>query len=54
MTGNSTKLGLKKYEPKVFPDHLMRAPLDTSSSPKRSQASFQSKGKSLKEKSNMK
>ena len=50
MTGTSTKLGFKRYEPKQFPDHLMRAPMDTSgpSSPKRPQSALPIKGGSGK------
>jgi hypothetical protein len=31
----SAKLGFRKYEPRIFPDHLMRAPMEsfTASSP---------------------
>ena len=38
MTASQAKLQVKRYEPKQIPDHLMRAPLDSSfsaSSPKR-------------------
>jgi hypothetical protein len=39
IAGNNAKLLVKRYEPKQFPDHLMRAPMDTSftssASPKR-------------------
>jgi hypothetical protein len=50
MSGTQTKLAVKRYEPKQFPDHLLRAPLDTSSvsSPKRPHSSMPGKGGSGK------
>lgn len=39
ITGATAKLAVKKYEPRVFAEHLMRAPIDSGlsvSSPKRS------------------
>lgn len=42
MTGSQAKLLVKRYEPKQLPDHLIRAPMDTSYSgaysPKRSKS----------------
>lgn len=46
LSGNTAKLLVKRYEPKQFPDHLMRAPMDSSysggggysSSPKRARS----------------
>jgi hypothetical protein len=58
VSGQHTKLGVKRYEPKQIPEHLMRAPQDLSSSavglgissPKKLGASSPGgKGKSLKE-----
>ncbi len=43
MTGSQAKLLVKRYEPKQLPDHLIRAPMDTSYSgtisPKRAKSS---------------
>jgi hypothetical protein len=44
MSGTTSKLQVRRYEPKQLPDHLIRAPLDSSfsSSPKRASSSYKS------------
>ena len=48
MSGSSSKLIQKKYEPKVFPDHLMRAPLESTATPSYATKKSPSRSKSMK------